>query len=117
MPANCSSDVQQVISYVDSVLLGNDTAAIQALKEKFALGDLEHSDDFASVLENGPWMWQSQQFYSGYTAFNLFCDSVENVGEYFPNATTVPGSEGVGLEKALDGYAAFIVNYVVDGGK
>ncbi|KAF3763262.1 hypothetical protein M406DRAFT_356989 [Cryphonectria parasitica EP155] len=115
MPANCSADVQSVIAYVDSVLTSNDTAAIQSLKAKFALEDLEHNDDFAAVLEYGPWEWQEIQFYSGYSPFYLFCDSVENVGYYFPDSTTVPGAEGVGLEKALDGYAAFIKNYIVDG--
>lgn len=113
MPANCSADVTKVIDYVDRVLLGDDEAAITALKTKFGLAGVEHKDDFANVLENGPWTWQSNQFYSGYSAFYYFCDSVENVGDLFPNATSVPGAEGVGLEKALDGYAKWISEYVV----
>lgn len=117
MPANCSSDVSKVIDYVDSVLLSNDTDAITSLKTKFGLAGVEHNDDFASVLENGPWEWQSNQFYTGYSGFYFFCDSVENVGELFPNATTVPGVEGVGLEKALDGYAKWISEYLVPDSK
>lgn len=117
MPSNCSSDVTKVIDYVDSVLLSNDTDAITALKTKFGLAGLEHNDDFASVLENGPWEWQSNQFYTGYSGFYFFCDSVENVGELFPNATTVPGAEGVGLEKALDGYSKWVSEYLVPDSK
>lgn len=117
MAANCSSDVSKVIEYVDGVLLGGDDAAKQALKDKFGLGGLEHDDDFASVLENGPWEWQSNQFYTGYSGFYVFCDSVENVGPLYPNATSVPGAEGVGLEKALDGYAKWVKEEVVPGCK
>lgn len=117
MPANCSSDVTKVIDYIDNVLLSNDTAAITTLKTKFALAGVEHNDDFASVLQNGPWEWQSNQFYTGYSDFYFFCDSVENVGELFPNATTIPGAEGVGLDKALDGYAQWISKYMVPDSK
>lgn len=113
MAANCSSDVTKVIDYVDSVLLSDDTDAITALKTQFGLAGVEHNDDFASVLENGPWLWQSNQFYTGYSGFYFFCDSVENVGELFPNATTVPTADGVGLEKALDGYAKWVSEYLV----
>lgn len=115
MAQNCSSDVSKVIEYVDSILLGDDEDAKLALKDKFGLADLEHDDDFASVLENGPWQWQGNQFYSGYSEFYVFCDSVENVGPLFPNATSVPGAEGVGLEKALDGYAKWIKEDVIPG--
>lgn len=117
MAANCSKDVSKVIDYVDGILLGNDTDAKQALKDKFGLGDLEHDDDFASVLENGPWEWQSNQFFTGYSEFFVFCDSVENVGPLFPNATSVPGAEGVGVEKALEGYARWVKEDVIPGCK
>ncbi|KUI61468.1 putative serine protease EDA2 [Cytospora mali] len=115
MPQNCSTDVKKVISYVDGILLGNDTSAKQALKEQFGLSGLKHDDDFASVLENGPWLWQSNQFYTGYSSFYAWCDTIENVGSLYPNATTVPGAEGVGLEKALDGYATWVSEYLVPG--
>lgn len=108
MPQNCSSDVGKVIAHVDDILLGNNTAAKKALKKKFGLEAIEHDDDFAGVLQNGPWNWQSDDFYTGYTDFFLWCDTVENVGPLYPNSTTVPGPEGVGLEKALDGYVKWI---------
>lgn len=117
MPANCSSDVSMVVDYIDNVLLSDDMAAKQALKEKFGLGGLEHDDDFAGVLEWGPWKWQSNDFYSGYSEFYVFCDSVENVGPLFPNATTIPSAEGVGLEEALEGYAKWVKEEVVPGSK
>lgn len=69
MPANCSADVSKVIEHVDSILLGDDEEAKQAIKEKFGLGAIEHDDDFASALENGPWQWQGHDFASGYSSF------------------------------------------------
>lgn len=117
MPQNCSTDVIKVIEYMDGILQSNDTAAKQALKAKFGLEGIEHDDDFMSVLENGPWQWQSNDFYTGYSEFYVFCDSVENVGPLFSNATVVPGIEGVGLEKALEGYAKWIKEDVIPGCK
>lgn len=108
MPQNCSADVSLVIDYVDGVLLNGTAAEKQALKEKFGLGDIEHDADFASALENGPWLWQSNQFYTGYSSFYQFCDYVENAAGTTANATTTatsPSPSGVGLQKALDGYA------------
>ncbi|KAI3393116.1 hypothetical protein diail_4715 [Diaporthe ilicicola] len=115
MPANCSADVSKVIEYVDGILLGDDDEAKQAIKEKFGLGAIEHDDDFASALENGPWQWQSHDFSSNYSSFFEFCDSVENVGPLYPNATTIPGAEGVGLDKALEGYANWIQTELIPG--
>ena len=74
----------------------------QELKESFGLGDLEHNDDFGVVLEWAPWLWQSNQFYQA-PGFYEWCDAIENVS---PNSTAaLPGADGVGLEKALAGYA------------
>lgn len=118
MPQNCSTDVNKVIDYMDGVLQSNDSDAKTALKAKFGLEGLAHDDDFMSVLEWGPWEWQSIQFYSGYSAFFEFCDSVENVGPLFnASNSSIPGAEGVGLEKALDGYAKWIKTDVIPGGE
>jgi hypothetical protein len=35
---------------------------------------LIHGD---SVLENGPWLWQSNSFYTNYSDFFAFCDFIE----------------------------------------
>ncbi|KAL2162502.1 hypothetical protein VTH06DRAFT_7416 [Thermothelomyces fergusii] len=111
-PRNCSADVGAVIDYVDSVLTSGSRTAKKALKELFGLGELEDAD-FAATLEWGPWEWQSGQFYSGYHPFYRFCDYVENV---WPNSTNeVPGPRGVGLTKALYGYAKYIKEQVIPG--
>ncbi|POS74116.1 serine carboxypeptidase S28 [Diaporthe helianthi] len=115
MPTNCSADVSKVIEHIDSILLGDDEQAKQALKEKFGLGGIVHDDDFASALQNGPWLWQAHDVSSGYSDFFLFCDSVENVGPLYPNSTEVPGAEGVGLEKALEGYANWVKTELLPG--
>jgi hypothetical protein len=51
MPQNCSADVQAVIAHVDEVFTGNDTDAIQELKELFGLGGVSHLDDAAGACE------------------------------------------------------------------
>ncbi|KAL2022241.1 hypothetical protein VTK56DRAFT_5851 [Thermocarpiscus australiensis] len=115
-PKNCSADVGAVINYVDLTLRFGSAEQKKALKDKFMLGELTDAD-FASALEWGPWQWQSGQFYSvqvqGYTPYYRFCDYVENV---WPNSTNkVPGAKGVGLTKALEGYAKYMKEQVIPG--
>ncbi|KAI0383468.1 peptidase S28 [Hypomontagnella monticulosa] len=115
-PKNCSADLNTVINYIDSVLLHGSPREKAKLKDKFKLGGLQDAD-FASALENGPWQWQSGQFYSittlGYTPYYQFCDYIENV---WPNSTNkVPGPKGVGLVKALDGYAKWFTEVELPG--
>ncbi|KAI1429081.1 serine carboxypeptidase S28-domain-containing protein [Xylaria sp. FL1777] len=115
-PKNCSSDVNAVINYVDAVLSFGSPKEKTKLKAKFGLADVQDAD-FASAIENGPWTWQSGQFYTagslGYTPFYRFCDYVENV---WPNSTNkVPGAGGVGLIKALDGYAKWFTETLLPG--
>ncbi|KAJ4294699.1 hypothetical protein N0V88_004933 [Collariella sp. IMI 366227] len=115
-PRNCSADVGAVVNYVDLVLSFGTSKMKKELKDKFMLGDLEDAD-FASALEWGPWQWQSSQFYSvknsGYNPYYRFCDYVENV---WPNSTNkVPGALGVGLVKALDGYAKWVKEELLPG--
>lgn len=110
MPKNCSADVSLVIDYVDQVYQNGSTDEQYALKERFGLQDLEHYVDFAAALENGPWLWQGNQFYYN-SGFFDFCDAVENAT---PNGT-LPGAEGVGLEKALAGYADWFNSTLLPG--
>ncbi len=49
MPANCSADVQAVISRVDKTFLIGNATAIQAMKENFGLGNMTHLDDVAGA--------------------------------------------------------------------
>ncbi|KAL2265025.1 hypothetical protein VTJ83DRAFT_7535 [Remersonia thermophila] len=117
-PRNCSADVDAVINHVDRILTRGTPRQKRELKEKFLLQDLE-DEDFAAALEWGPWQWQSTQFYSaknisyGYTPYYRFCDYVENV---WPNSTNkVPGPRGVGLAKALEGYAKWMRDELIPG--
>ncbi|KAJ5935397.1 Peptidase S28 [Penicillium verhagenii] len=102
MAQNCSADVSRVVDYVDQVSAHGTKAQQKELQALFGLGGLEHYDDFASALQNGPWLWQSNSFYTGYSEFFEFCDYVEGVEA---GASVVPGADGVGLKKALSGYA------------
>ena len=111
MPQNCSTDVSLVVDHVDAVFANGTEAQQQDLKELFGLGDLEHYDDFAAALENGPWLWQGIQFYTD-GGFFEFCDAVESVA---PNSTVLPGTDGVGLSKALAGYADWFNSTLLPG--
>ncbi len=94
MPKNCSKDISTVIDYMDNILMHGTADQKHSLKQKFGLESLEHDDDFMwcvfqnnhscssadkynSVLENGPWLWQANSFYSNYSAFYQFCDAIE----------------------------------------
>lgn len=112
MPQNCSNDLQLVISHVDSVLTNGSKSDVSKLKSMFGLGDVQHNDDFGAAIENGPFLWQGNQFYAN-SGFFAMCDAVENVGS---GSSSIPGAGGVGLTKALAGYAhwfnsTFLPNY------
>ncbi|KAF4126088.1 Serine carboxypeptidase S28 [Geosmithia morbida] len=113
-PENCTADVTAVIDHIDHLLLHGSETDKESLKKKFKLQELEDAD-FAAALENGPWSWQSGQYYTGTERQNpyyQFCDYVENA---WPNSTEVPGPEGVGLHKALDGYARWVKELLLPG--
>ncbi|KAJ5103846.1 hypothetical protein N7532_004375 [Penicillium argentinense] len=112
MPKNCSKDVSRVIEYIDNVQASGSETQMQKLKDMFGLGELDHFDDFASALQNGPWLWQSNTFYTGYSDFYKFCDYVENVEQ---GSKRLPGPNGVGLKKALHGYAKWFRNEHLPG--
>ena len=116
MPQNCSTDLSLVVDYMDNILTNGSAEDQTALKTKFGLQDLAHNDDFVTAIENGPWLWQSNQFYTGYSGFFQFCDFVENVavaGNY--SNATIPSADGVGVEKALDGYAKWFSTEFLPG--
>ncbi len=77
LPKNCTSDLEKVIEYVDNILIHGSHKDRHQLKVKFGLGRIDHLDDFANVLENGPWTWQSHDVSGGYSAPFRFCDYVE----------------------------------------
>ncbi|RDW88519.1 hypothetical protein BP6252_00551 [Coleophoma cylindrospora] len=112
MPKNCSSDVTLVIDYIDKILLNGTATEKYELKSMFGLEGVVHDDDFASALQNGPWLWQSNSFYSGYSGFYQWCDAIEGVSA---GANITPNATGVGLEKALAGYANWVNTTLIPG--
>lgn len=63
------------------------------------------------ALANGPYLWQGNQFFENQGFFD-FCDAVEGVDA---NTTKLPGAGGVGLQKALAGYGAWMKNVFIPG--
>lgn len=114
MPQNCSADVSLVIDHMDDVLMNGSPSEIVELKTMFGLQNVTHNDDFMAALENGPWLWQGNQFYTGYSSFFQWCDYIEGMTNA-TNSTTRPGPEGVGLEKALSGYAQWTKEVLLPG--
>ncbi|CAK7269405.1 hypothetical protein SEPCBS119000_003551 [Sporothrix epigloea] len=115
LPQNCSADSERVAQYINQVLETGTPKQVQALKEKFNLGAVEHADDFASIVGSVFGFWQDLQFYPGDNYIFQFCDYVENAVPEVFGSETLPGPEGVGLEKALNGYAQFISDYYFPG--
>ncbi len=93
-----------------------------------------------SALENGPWTWQGHDFDSGYSSVYQFCDYVEvrslarfcsslfsfrpltlqnTVTGVFNTScnpgTPTPRDKGVGLKRALDGYAKWTADVLLPG--
>lgn len=110
MPKNCSKDISLVIDYLDNIGLHGTQEEQDNVKSLFGLEGVEHFDDFAAALENGPWLWQGNQFYQNAGFFD-FCDAIEGVTAN----STVPGEEGVGLETALAGYASWVNETMLPG--
>ncbi|XMA15997.1 hypothetical protein WAI453_008788 [Rhynchosporium graminicola] len=104
MPKNCSSDVSKVIEYMDGVLEKGTAGEQLALKKMFGMESVEHNADFMFVVSLMVVMWQTNDFTTGYSFFYQFCDAVENVEA---GAAITPNANGVGLTKALAGYANF----------
>ncbi|KAG5930960.1 hypothetical protein E4U53_002032 [Claviceps sorghi] len=116
MPRNCSKDLTSAVRHIDQVLSSGNVKAEYALKKRFGLEGLGHNNDFATALLNALWSWQGTQFVKPKKPepFFVFCDYIENV---FPGTKDrhIPGPEGVGLEKALDGFARWSTEVLIPG--
>ncbi|KAI4633240.1 hypothetical protein J4E80_000603 [Alternaria sp. BMP 0032] len=102
MPKNCSRDISLVIDHMDDILSAGSRDEQHELKAKFGMQDVAHNDDFMNALARGPYLWLGNQFTYN-TGFFTFCDYIENA----VNATLndLPSEAGVGVDKALEGYA------------
>ncbi|KAF9772667.1 hypothetical protein IL306_009623 [Fusarium sp. DS 682] len=83
-------------------MLHGSAEEIQQIKENFGAPDLKHNDDFMNLLNYGPQTYHGASLHIRDTW--EFCDYVENaVG--VTDKSKLLGSEGVGLDKAMAGYA------------
>ncbi|KAH9856842.1 peptidase S28 [Lenzites betulinus] len=102
MPANCSADMEAVITHVDSVLTSNDSTQINTLKSTFGLQGLAHNDDFAAALQENLLAWQSMQPSDGPgSEFYEFCDTLE------VKSGVSAGASGWGLDHALQAWGNY----------
>ncbi|SMY22288.1 unnamed protein product [Zymoseptoria tritici ST99CH_1A5] len=98
MARNCSKDVVAVVDHIDDILLHGSAQDITDLKAKFNLQSVKHNDDFVNQIGYASGLWQEGDESDNHL-FLTWCDYIENVN------STIAGPEGVGVEKALDGYA------------
>ncbi|CAK7263729.1 hypothetical protein SEPCBS119000_000631 [Sporothrix epigloea] len=114
--ANCSTDQIHVMDYIDSILINGTSQDKASLKAMFMLDDLEDGD-FVYALALGPSTFQDLQFYSNSlengSYYQQFCDYLENMWPDSGNA--LPGPDGVGVEKALDGFVNWITTQILPG--
>lgn len=106
MPQNCSADVTAAIAYIDSVLMGTNTTALQNLKSNFG-SSIVTNLQLADALRWDLWTWQSQQPNTGPGgAFYQFCDALEVKNGVQASAT------GWGVTNAVSAWAKhFVATY------
>ncbi|KAM3565227.1 hypothetical protein MY1884_000300 [Beauveria asiatica] len=101
LPQNCSADWRRVMADIDETLMHGSDSNKKQLKGNLGASNLTDEDaaEFAALWAEN---WQSQQYHSGYSSVFKMCDYIENqLPEKFEPA---PGPEGLGLEKALQGF-------------
>ena len=101
MPKNCSADAALIAERVDNVFSHGTVEDRAGLKLR--LGLRGQTDEALIITLAGQFRrWQSPNISSNSFELHYLCDYVENV---FNAIEPLPGSGGVGLEKALDGFA------------
>ncbi|KAI1160095.1 serine carboxypeptidase S28 [Nemania serpens] len=101
LPQNCSADVNSVVLYIDGVLAFGSESDVTNLKTKFGLSALNNAD-FAEIVSRPLFEWQSDQ-----DSVISFCDYIENYTHWMSQTEW-----GVGLAAALDGYSAYVRQYI-----
>ncbi|ODA79174.1 hypothetical protein RJ55_04766 [Drechmeria coniospora] len=111
LPRNCSADMKQVMAHIDDVFTTGTNESRQEIKTRFGFGDLKHDDDFLAALAETLPAWQAGQFFHGDMGVTRMCNYVENIwpadgngtGHFGTATAEIPGKEGVGGKKAMDG--------------
>ncbi|THH02814.1 hypothetical protein EW145_g6691 [Phellinidium pouzarii] len=107
MPQNCSADVQAVIAHIDTVFTSGSAAQIDAIKNNFGLGAMEHLDDVAGARKSTDFKREKTLLKcAGRTCrpgaqFFDFCDALE-----VKNGVSAP-SGGWGLDHALTAWGTY----------
>ncbi|EPT05266.1 hypothetical protein FOMPIDRAFT_1013559 [Fomitopsis schrenkii] len=112
----CSDNLVRSVEFVDAVL--SIPALRGALKELFGLRDLEHDEDFASLLSSPMGYWQAKVWDPavGSTGFEEFCAALaQPLGhararllDYDAETQTVALPGGLNVPKVVYNYAQYI---------
>ncbi|KAI5119050.1 hypothetical protein M0805_005916 [Coniferiporia weirii] len=110
----CSKHLVTSIAAIDHVLLYMPRLR-KPLKALFGLADLQHDDDFASLLSSPLGAWQAKNWDPevGSNRFNLFCDALASpfAGKEADEKLVLPG--GLEVPITVHNYAKYIKeNYV-----
>ena len=119
MPANCSKDVSLVIDFMDKIWANGTTEEKEDLKAKFGMTGREPYD-VGVALATAPSRWQGIALANKFHPFYRWCDYIENALTTFNGTVKYPtnftaGPEGVGLQKALQGYATWFKTWKLPG--
>ncbi|KAH9480734.1 putative extracellular serine carboxypeptidase [Psilocybe cubensis] len=111
----CSAHLVNSINTIDSILAGPAILKRQ-LKNLFGLGELEHDDDFASVLETPLGSWQAKCWDPavGSTRFDEFCEALDaGVLSSTPGLSELPFGHPDRIVQLEDGLAVdlSVINY------
>jgi len=119
----CSSHIENSISTIDTILAIPQLKTV--LKGLFGLADLQHDEDFVSVLQSPLGLWQAKNWDPaiGSTQFDEFCEvlgtppfgiSAADVNAPFGDKDRlIRHSGGLHLDFAVLNYAKYIKDYYV----
>ncbi|KJA23225.1 hypothetical protein HYPSUDRAFT_137830 [Hypholoma sublateritium FD-334 SS-4] len=121
----CSGHIVGSIGTIDDILLGGNKFLKTQLKKLFGLSELEHDEDFVSVLESPLGSWQAKCWDPavGSTRFEEFCDTLSKpFGKVTTAALELPYGhddrkvtldDGLAVDFAIVNYGKWIKNHVV----
>ncbi|KAJ7275626.1 serine carboxypeptidase S28-domain-containing protein [Mycena rebaudengoi] len=76
-PSSCSAQMEDAIRNIDGILSGGSHS--RSLKMLFGLADLQHDDDFVSLISSPISSWQSKNWHPDFisTRFDDFCAALD----------------------------------------